>query len=84
MPKQQPLRQDLGTPGSRIRFLREAKGMSQQTLAAAVFATQPAVSQWENDLWRPGRATQKLVAEALGTTRLFLFGEDPVPQAVGQ
>lgn len=55
--------------------MRQAKEMSQEALAAAVFASQPAVSQWENDLWLPSRQSQALLAEALGTTRSFLFGE---------
>ena len=72
---------DLSTPGKRLRLMRKAKGWSQETLAAKVYATQPAVSQWENDLWLPAMATQVLLAEALGTTRHFLFG-DPVKKVV--
>lgn len=56
-----------------MRFLRESKDMTQETLAKKVFATQPAVSQWEKDKWLPSRATQLLIAEALGCTRTFLF-----------
>lgn len=67
---------DLATPGTRIRFLRIALGLKQSQLANKVFATQPAVSQWENDHWIPHRATQVLIADALNTTRSFLFGED--------
>lgn len=67
---------ELTTPGARIRFLRTALGLKQSQLANKVFATQPSISQWENDLWVPHRATQVLLAEALNTTRLFLFGED--------
>lgn len=48
--------------------------MTQLTLATQVHASQPAVSQWERDLWLPGRASQVLLAEALNTTRDFLFG----------
>lgn len=66
---------DLSTPGKRIRFLRKSKEWSQETLAAKVFTVQPAISQWENDLWLPNRQAQVLLADALGTTRLFLFGE---------
>lgn len=67
---------DLATPGARIRFLRRALGLKQSQLANKVYATQPAVSQWETDTWVPHRATQVLLAEALNTTRTFLFGED--------
>lgn len=67
---------ELATPGQRVRFLRKALGMKQSQLARKVYATQPAVSQWENDTWVPHRATQILLAEALNTTRTFLFGEE--------
>lgn len=66
---------DLATPGKRMRFLRKARGMSQQTLAAKVYTSQPAISQWEKDLWLPSKQSQVLLAEALNTSRAFLFGE---------
>ncbi len=66
---------DLDTPGRRMRFLRTSKEMTQETLARKVFVTQPAVAQWEADRWLPARPTQVLIAEALGTSRTFLFGE---------
>lgn len=66
---------ELASPGQRIRFLRLALNLSQQDLATKVYATQPAVSQWENDLWLPSKQSQKLLADALGTNRAFLFGE---------
>ena len=49
--------------------------MTQQTLASKVFTTQPTVARWEQDQFVPHPAVQVLVAEALGTSRLFLFGE---------
>ena len=66
----------LASPGARIRFLRQSHGLTQKGLAAKVFTTQPAVSQWEKDLWLPSKQAQVLIAEALNTTRDFLFGED--------
>lgn len=66
---------DLDTPGKRIKFLRKSKGWTQETMARKVYVTQPAVAQWEADLWLPARPTQVLVAEQLGTTRAFLFEE---------
>lgn len=65
---------ELNTPGQRIKFMRKAKGWNQETLAAKVLVTQPAVSQWESDGVIPARQSQMLLAEALGTTREFLFG----------
>jgi len=69
---------DLDTPGKRIKFLRKSKGWTQETMARKVYVTQPAVAQWEADVCLPARPTQVLVAEALGTTRAFLFEEQAV------
>jgi transcriptional regulator with XRE-family HTH domain len=69
---------EMTTPGKRMKFLRNAKGLTQETLARQVFVTQPAVAQWEADVCLPARPTQVLVAEALGTTRAFLFEEQAV------
>lgn len=65
----------LDTPGQRIRFLRLALEMTQETLAKRVYATQAAVSRWENDHDLPSRPAQVLIAQELNTTRAFLFGE---------
>jgi transcriptional regulator with XRE-family HTH domain len=65
----------LSTPGRRMRLLRRAKGLKQAQLAALVHTSQPAISQWEHDKWLPGIAMQRLLAEALGADRAFLFGE---------
>lgn len=66
----------LATPGQRIRFLRKALGLTQKGLAAKVHTVQPAISQWEHDKWVPTRPTQFLLADALNTTRRFLFGDE--------
>lgn len=73
--------QDLATPGQRLRFLRETHGLTQKALAAKVYTTQPAVSQWERDRWLPGKQAQVLLAEALNTTRSFLFDDDRTQDA---
>lgn len=65
----------LDTPGQRIRFLRLALSLTQEDLGRRVFATQAAVSRWENDHDIPTRAAQALIAQELNTTRQFLFGE---------
>lgn len=72
---------ELSTPGKRMKFLRNAKGLTQETLARLVYVTQPAVAQWEADVCLPARPTQKLVAEELGTTRQFLFDDDTEAKA---
>lgn len=64
------------TIGGRIRMLRLAAGWSQETLATKVHVSQPAVAQWESNKWVPGRQSQFLLAEALGTTRQFLFADE--------
>ena len=77
MPKQRRFSEGnrLDTPGRRIRFMRQAKEWNQATLASKVGTSQPAISQWENDLWLPTKMFQTQLAEVLGTTRAFLFGE---------
>lgn len=64
--------------GGRIRALRQVKGWTQETLAKKVHVSQPAVAQWESNTTSPGRQSQALLAEALGCTRDFLFGEQKV------
>lgn len=73
MPVKTPV--DPNTPGGRIRVMRQAKELTQEALAARVYVTQSAVAQWETNRWVPSRQSQVLLAEALGTTRHFLFGE---------
>lgn len=65
----------LETPGSRIKFLRQSKHLTQESLARQLFTTQATIARWEGDKFVPNRQAQVLLAEALGTTRLFLFGE---------
>lgn len=67
---------DLSTSGQRIRFLRlHVLGITQVELAKRCHTTQSAVAHWEADRFTPSRQSQFLVAEALGSTRTFLFGE---------
>ena len=67
---------DLATAGARIRFLRQAKDMTQESLARKVFTSQPTVARWEKDEFVPSqRATRQLLADTLGCSREFLFGE---------
>jgi len=67
--------QDLSTPGGRMKLLRKARGLTQVSFARLVHTSQPAVSQWERDKWLPTVAMQRAIAEELGTSRSFLFGE---------
>lgn len=61
--------------GDRIRTLREAAGITQETFAKQVYVSQPAVSQWERGKKMPARPTQFRVADVLRTDRSFLFAE---------
>jgi transcriptional regulator with XRE-family HTH domain len=63
----------LKTPGQRIKFFREYRGMSQRDLAKAVYTTQPTVARWENDEFKPTRQAQALLADVLELDRLVLF-----------
>jgi transcriptional regulator with XRE-family HTH domain len=65
----------LETPGGRIRFLRRSKDMTQESLARAVFTTQPTIARWEKDEFLPSRQSQRLLADALGVSPAFLFPE---------
>ena len=61
--------------GRRIATLREMLQLTQGALAAAVYVTQPAVSQWEAGATLPSRQKQFDLADALHTTRSRLFLE---------
>lgn len=61
--------------GIRIATLREMLGMTQSALAAKVYVTQPAISQWESGAVVPRRAMQFDLADVLRTTRSRLFRE---------
>ncbi len=71
--------------GLRIREARQAAGMTQSVLAAAIGVSRSAVAQWETD--RSGQVGTNLlrVASALGVTAQHLLtgdgGQDSGPQA---
>ncbi|MFI4890090.1 MAG: helix-turn-helix domain-containing protein [Steroidobacterales bacterium] len=63
----------MDTLGQRIRFLRQARGMSQQDLAEAVGVTKQAVCQWETGRIETMKRTSFLrVSEILQTSPDFL------------
>lgn len=67
---------DLQTPAERIRFLRlHVVGITQSELAKRCHVAQPSVAQWESGRTSPNRQSQFLIAEALGQSRAFIFGE---------
>ena len=66
--------------GSRVRAMRELRGLSQGQLAYKAQTTPPQISRLENDE-RPGARASTIaqVAQALGTTVDYLLGltDDP-------
>lgn len=60
------------TVGSRIKQAREAKGMSQDTLAKAVGVSRPAVSQWEDESAQPRNNKIPRIAAVLDVTPQWL------------
>lgn len=65
----------LSTPGARIRLMRKAKGWKQEGFARELGASQASVSQWENDKWLPGPLMRWHMANVLGVSESFLFGD---------
>ena len=65
----------LDSPGGRLRFARTRRGMTQTDLAWMVGVTQPQVSHWERGQTAPRPDMQDVIAYALATPRLFLFGD---------
>ena len=63
--------------GENVRMLRQAKGLTQQSLADKLYVTRQAVSRWEGGTRYPDLMTAKKLAEALGSTMdALLSGED--------
>ncbi len=64
--------------GENLRKAREAKGITQQTLAEALFVTRQTVSRWENGSRYPDLLTARKISEVLGTSvGELLEEEDP-------
>ena len=55
--------------------LRKKQGMSQQTLADAVFVTRQTISKWEKNLSVPDADALVRLADALDTTVQALLGQ---------
>lgn len=59
--------------GETIKELRQAKGMTQEDLAAKVYVSRQAVSRWENGETQPGIDMRKLLAIALDAPLMTLL-----------
>lgn len=62
--------------GERIRIARQAAGMTQVQLAAALGVAQQVVSAWEKGLYGPRDQKRIPLARVLGTTVDELFPYD--------
>ena len=59
---------------SKIRQLRESRGMTQQGLADAVGVTQATVSDWENGKIKPDLVRAVKLADLFATTLDIIYG----------
>lgn len=66
--------------GENVRRLREAKGLTQQSLADELYVTRQAVSRWEGGSRYPDLMTAKKLASALGSTMDALLADDDMKQ----
>ncbi len=62
--------------GTRLRFLRHERGLTQDALASQLGVTYQAVSKWENDTTMPDVAMLPMIAMVLGVTIDALFSVD--------
>ncbi len=68
---------NLGEIGRRVRESREARGLTQSSLAALVGVSRSAVAQWETGRSGQVGANLALVAEALGVGVSYLLLGEP-------
>lgn len=66
--------------GENVRRLREAKGLTQQSLADELYVTRQAVSRWEGGSRFPDLMTAKKLATALGSTMDALLSDEDMKQ----
>ena len=66
--------------GENVRRLREAKGLTQQSLAEQLYVTRQAVSRWEGGSRYPDLMTAKKLAEALDSTMDALLSQEDMKQ----
>lgn len=64
----------LSTFGSRLRALREGKGLKQEPLAKMLNLTQSTIAYYESDTKQPTYVTLKRLADFFGVTTDYLLG----------
>ena len=68
--------------GENVRRLRQAKGLTQQSLADQLFVTRQAVSRWEGGSRYPDLMTAKKLAETLDSTMDALLSHEDMRRYV--
>ncbi len=63
----------MGTLGSRIKELRQAKGLTQSDLAKILNVTNKSISFWETDEKTPRMGKLEELAEYFNTTKSYLI-----------
>lgn len=71
------------TIGSRIKFAREAAGLTQQGLADDLSINRVNVSQWESDTTKPAIERIGVLAQMLNTDEIWLLRGDGSPPEKG-
>lgn len=67
--------------GDNIAALRKQRGMTQQTLADALYVTRQTISKWEKNLSVPDADALVRLADALETTVQTLLGQQAAASA---
>ncbi len=68
--------------GEQLKRAREAKGMTQQTLAEKVYVTRQTVSRWESGDRYPDLLTLKKLSSVLGVSTDTLLDDEEMPTLV--
>lgn len=68
--------------GEQLKKAREAKGMTQQTLAEQVYVTRQTVSRWEGGSRYPDLLTLRKLSAVLGVSTDELLSNDDLPELV--
>lgn len=74
----------IDTLGSRIRYAREQKGLTQLDIARFFDIQRVSVTQWESDTTKPALSRIQQLAELLGTTSAWLLEGKGEPPAARQ
>ena len=62
---------------NKLKTLRKEKGISQQTLADAIFVSRSAVAKWENGLGLPSRESMAALCNFFQISEDFLHTQEP-------